>query len=58
MMRSSHGLAQLPQLKAAYDHSAVVQQWGTGTRQLQLRRIRPPQAPQDAPGNEQQGGAP
>jgi Dolichyl-phosphate-mannose-protein mannosyltransferase len=39
MVRNFDGLSKLPQMADAYKHSHVIEQWGTGQNQVQLRKI-------------------
>ena len=39
MVKNFDGLSKLPQLSDAYRHSHVIEQWGTGQDQVQLRKI-------------------
>jgi hypothetical protein len=39
MVRNFDGLSKLPQVSDAYKHSQVIEQWGTGQDQVQLRKI-------------------
>ena len=39
MVQNLDGLSKLPQLSDAYKHSHVLQQWGSGQNQVQLRKI-------------------
>jgi hypothetical protein len=39
MVKNFDGLSKLPQMSDAYKHSHVIEQWGTGQDQVQLRKI-------------------
>lgn len=39
MVKNFDGLSKLPQMTDAYKHSHVIEQWGTGQDQVQLRKI-------------------
>ena len=39
MVQNFDGLSKLPQLSEAYKHSHVIEQWGSGQNQVQLRKI-------------------
>ena len=39
MVQNFDGLSKLPQLSEAYKHSHVIEQWGYGQNQVQLRKI-------------------
>jgi hypothetical protein len=41
MAANINGATLLSGMKAAYEHSSVVQQWGSGPEQVQLRKIMP-----------------
>lgn len=45
MVQNFDGLSKLPQLSEGYRHSHVLQQWGSGQEQVQLRKINEAMVP-------------
>lgn len=50
MVQNFDGLSKLPQLSEAYRHSHVLQQWGEGQTQVQLRKINEDMVPYETVG--------